>query len=210
MAGPIADATEPQAATPEDVGPTGFEPLESETSPIQLTTTEEAKSWSRRALNDYYGHTRSGEDAIAQEATAQAKRATAALRAAQQRLMQDPYAPSQSELAQRQGAALMDPGRTGRPVEGLRAYVAELANQQQAERERQAGLASTGLGYEKDIQGVNDKLFSLRQKLLESQEKYSSGLAKQGIQTLGRMSTGAAGAKPLSPEGKAALDEGLE
>src|ERR1043166_5815808 len=200
--------TAPQAATPEDVSTP--DPLESETSPIQLTTTEEAKQWARHALQDYYGHTRTGDDAIAAEATAQANKAREALRAAQRRLMQDPYAPSPQELAQRQGAALMDPGKTGRPTEGLRAYITELANQAQQERERQAGMAATGIGYEKDIQGINDKLFGLRQKLLEGQEKYSSGLAKQGIQTLGRMSTGAAGAKPLSAEGKQALDEGLE
>jgi len=200
--------TAPQAATPEDVN--APDPLESETSPVQLTTTDEAKQWARHALTDYYGHTRTGEDAIAAEATAQANKARAALRAAQQRLMEDPYAPSPQELAQRQGVALMDPGRTGRPTEGLRAYITELANQAQQERERQAAMASTGVGYEKDIGDINNKLFGLRQKLLESQEKYSSGLAKQGIQTLGRMSTGAAGAKPMSAEGKQALDEGLQ
>ena len=207
--GAISDTTEPQAATPEEAGPSAFDTPESETTPIQLTTTEEAKSWARRALQDYYGHTRTGEDAIAAEATAAANKAKAALRAAQQRLMQDPYAPSPAELAQRQGAALMDPGKTGRPTEGLRSYITELANQSQAERERQALLASTGVGYERDIQGINDKLLALRQRLTSDQEKYSSGLAKQGIQTLGRMSTGAAGAKPLSKEGKQALDEGL-
>lgn len=199
--------TAPQAATPEDVDRSAFDTPESETSPVQLTTTEEAKQWARRSLSDYYDHTRQGEDAIAREATEQANKAKAALRAAQLRLMQDPYAPSQSELNQRQGAALMTPGQ---PTVGLRAYISELANQSQAERQRQAELASTGVGYEKDIQGVNDKLFALRQKLVADQEKNSSTLAKQGLQTLGRTAVGAPGAKPLSPEGKQALDEGLE
>ena len=162
--------TAPQAATPEDVN--APDPLESETSPVQLTTTDEAKQWARNALTDYYGHTRTGEDAIAAEATAQANKARAALRAAQQRLMEDPYAPSPQELAQRQGVALMDPGRTGRPTEGLRAYITELANQAQQERERQAAMASTGVGYEKDIGDINNKLFGLRQKLLERREVF--------------------------------------
>lgn len=196
-------------ATPEDVNNAAADREEPETSAVQLTTTEEAKQEARRAINDYYGHVRVGEDAIAAEATRNANAAKAALRAAQQRLMQDPYAPTPQELAYRQGAALMDPGRTGRPQEGLRSYYGELAAEAQQERERQAALAQSGLGYETQIQGINDKLMGLRQKLLEGQEKNAAQLAKQGIQTLGRVSTSAAGTKPLSKEGKQALDEGL-
>jgi hypothetical protein len=211
MAGAIGAVTD-DPATPDDVNqPSAYDPAESETTPVQLTTTDEAKKWARRGLTDYYDHVRTGEDAIAAEATANANKAKAALRAAQQRLMQDPYAPGQSELNQRQGAALMTPGNNN--INGLRAYYLELANQQQAERERQSGLASQSVGYDTQQQGINEKLSQLKQKLIEGEEKNSASIAKQSLQTLGRGvgkdGTGA-GTKPLSPEGKQAVDEGLE
>lgn len=210
MAGALAAVTD-DPATPDDVNPSAYDPAESETTPVQLTTTDEAKKWARRGLSDYYDHVRTGEDAIAAEATANANKAKAALRAAQQRLMQDPYAPSQSELNMRQGAALMQPGNNG--WNGLQANILERANQAQAERERQAGLASTSVGYDTQQQAINEKLSALKQKLIGEQEKNSAAIAKQSLQTLGRGigkdGTGA-GTKPLSPEGKQAMDEGLE
>lgn len=198
-------------ATPEDVSQGPADIPESETTPIQLTTTDEAKTWARRGLSDYYDHVRTGEDAIAAEATANANKAKASLKAAQQRLMQDPYAPTQQELNQRQGVALMNPGSTGRPVEGLRAYFNELANQSQQERERQAGLASQSVGYDTQAQGISEKLSGLKQKLIEGEEKNAASIAKQSLQTLGRGvgKDGAGASKPLSPEGKQAMDEGL-
>jgi hypothetical protein len=201
------DAVADDPAVPDDVNQP-VDPAEPETTPVQLTTTEEAKKWARRGLSDYYDHVRTGEDAIAAEATANANRAKAALRAAQQRLMQDPYAPSQSELNQRQGAALMTPGNNN--INGLRAYYMELANQQQAERERQQGLAGQAVGYDTQQQSINEKLSTLKQKLVEAQEKNASAIAKQSLQTLGRgigKDTSMGGTKPLSPEGKQALDE---
>lgn len=209
MAGAIEAVTN-DPATPDDVNQSANDPAESETTPVQLTTTEEAKKWARRGLSDYYDHVRTGEDAIAAEATQNANRAKAALRAAQQRLMQDPYAPSQSELNMRQGAALMQPGNNG--WNGLQANILERANQAQAERERQAGLASTSVGYDTQQQGINEKLSALKQKLLEGEEKNSASIAKQSLQTLGRgigKDTSMPGGKPLSDPGKRAYDQGL-
>lgn len=201
------DSAVDDPAVPDDVN-AAVDPAEPETSPVQLTTTEEAKKWARRGLSDYYDHVRGGEDAIAAEATANANKAKAALRAAQQRLMQDPYAPSQSELNQRQGAALMTPGNNN--INGLRAYYLEQANQQAAERERQSGLAGQITGYDTQAQGINEKLSTLKQKLVEGEEKNAASIAKQSLQTLGRgvgKDTAMGGTKPLSPEGKQALDE---
>lgn len=209
MAGAL-DAAVDDPATPDDVNQSSLlDTPESETTPVQLTTTEEAKRWARRGLSDYYDHVRTGEDAIAAEATSNANRAKQALRQAQQRLMQDPYAPSASELNQRQGAALMTPGNNN--INGLRSYYLELANQQQAERERQAGLAGQSVGYDTQAQTINEKLSGLKQKLIEGQEKNAAGIAKQSLQTLGRgigkdAAGAAAGLKPTSPEGKLVWD----
>src|SRR3954470_2004584 len=128
MPGAIGAVTE-APATPDDVNQTtDLEHPESETTPVQLTTTEEAKKWARRGLSDYYDHVRTGEDQIAAEATQNANRAKAALRAAQQRLMQDPFAPQQSEMNERLGAALMKPGNNG--WNGMQAYLLEQSQQQ--------------------------------------------------------------------------------
>lgn len=208
MAGAL-DSQVDDPATPDDVNQSPVDTPESETTPVQLTTTEEAKKWARRGLSDYYDHVRTGEDAIAAEATANASKAKAALRQAQMRLMQDPYAPSPSELNQRSGAALMTPGNNN--INGLRAYYLEQANQQQAERERQAAMAGQSVGYDTQAQGINEKLSSLKQKLVEGEEKNSASIAKQGLQTLGRgigkdAAGAAAGLKPTSPEGKLVWD----
>lgn len=183
---------------------------EPETGAVQLTTTDEAKKYARQALDDYYGHNRQNEDSIAREATVEANKAKAALRAAQQRLMSDPYAPSEGEQTGRLGTALMTPGPT--PWTGIRAMFQESDAQKQQARERQAALASQSLGYDTQAQGINDKLFALRQKLAADQEKNSATLAKQGLQTLGRSipkDGTAPGSKPLSNFGKIAADAGL-
>lgn len=200
--------------TPDDVNsPSAIDAPEAETTPVQLTTTDEAKTWARRGLSDYYDHVRTGEDAIAAEATQNANKAKAALKAAQQRLMQDPFAPTSAELGQRQGAALMTPSNIPGQgnIAGLRAYYSELANEAQQERERQSGLAGQSVGYDTQAQGINEKLSGLKQKLIEGQEKNAAAIAKQSLQTLGRGigkdTNGAIGAlKPVSPEGKLVWD----
>lgn len=201
-----------QVATPDDVEDAADEndtPI-NVSGGVQPTTTAEAQGYARKFLNrSLSGDQDERQASLMHDIENNATAAKKALQEAQAKLMAARVDPQ--EQAFKQASAWLAPTKTGRFGEQLGNYMDERANELAAQRKLEASQNSSNLDYNLKMTDVDSNTLQSRMALEKLREQQEGSLAGKSLTILGRSigKENSPAAKPNSPFGKIAQDEGL-
>lgn len=174
---------------------------------VQPTTTEEARSFSRKILNSYMSKDNQGvEDDYVGQLAKSSGEATQALRSARTRLESQNYDPRRIQMAF--AAGNLAPTRSGSMGESFGKAFSNVGDELEKQQNFNLDRSKQELGYDLAIPEQEQKVVEARLSLQKLHEQQQGPLAREAMTQLGR-SIPPGGAMMQSPNAKIAAGEGL-